>query len=309
MLNLLGYNQIKQSSAKAGTEATMKLFVRFCMILLGLGMFAETSSAQTNNTTTNRDTPTKRPVYTPPVRKKRPKPISREFSAGFRANTDGWSIFADKGYVIEPSRNTEYFYDVRIFQVEFGEKKHPKEKKSSNRVQSRNGTNSVMFYGKANSFYTFKLGYGKRKMIAGKPDPGAVSIHWVYLAGLSLGLEKPYYINATVLDPQTGVRSAQNIKYTPETEEDFLDPNYINGYAGFTEGIGETKFVPGIHAKTGLHFDFANNKKKKFGVETGINAELYTRPIQIMVDPIVKARPYFINVYLSAQFGGRKAKS
>ncbi len=65
-------------------------------------------------------------------------------------------------------------------------------------------------------------------------------------------------------------------KYTDETKESFLNAQYIRGGAGFQNGLNEIQFVPGVHAKTALHFDFAASRHTLMAVETGIGAEYYT---------------------------------
>lgn len=171
---------------------------------------------------------------------KRPKPIRTEFSGGLRLNTDGWSIFFDRGKVkTDDERHSDMFHDVILWQVEFSEKKDPKEYKTTNsNLDPYSGSKPTPFiFGKINNFYALKLGIGKRKMIAGKPESGTISIHWVYEGGLSIGMLKPYYIK---------VYNENNpIKYTDEKRDEFLAQNSIIGAAGFREGLHEIKFVPG----------------------------------------------------------------
>jgi hypothetical protein len=225
---------------------------------------------------------------------KGPKPIHRELSIGFRLNTDGWGIFIDRGSVkSENVKTSDMFYHFNLWQLDFNEKKDPREMKSTGTDQT--GKTNSYIYGKINNFYTLKLGIGTSKMIAGKPDPGAVSIHWVITGGVSAGLLKPYYININ------GV--GQPVKYTDQTKDVFLDRTLIDGNAGFSQGISEMKIVPGAHLKTGLHFDFAGSRRTLFAAEVGMNAEYYTSPIQIMaLEPGV---PYFFNLYVSLQIGKR----
>ncbi|MCB0700728.1 MAG: hypothetical protein KDC11_12790, partial [Chitinophagaceae bacterium] len=179
-------------------------------------------------------------------RRARPKPIKKEFSVGFRVNTDGWGIFVDRGAVKDPGRNTDYFYDTKLFQIEFSEKKHPQETKRTNITGAATENVKPFIFGKINNFYTLKFGYGRRKMIAGKPDPGSVSIHWVYMGGISLGLEKPYYYEA-YYSKAGGPLTRETVRYTDSTKV-ILSPNIdsaaIVGSAGFTKGIGELKIVP-----------------------------------------------------------------
>jgi hypothetical protein len=241
----------------------------------------------------------------PPVKRvvpKKPKFIRAELSGGLRLNSNGWSVFVDKGWVKGEDKRRDYFYDVKLLQVEFGEKKHLKELKRSNNIAAVGDRESKPFiFGKINNFYDFKIGYGARKMIAGKPENGNISIHWVYLGGLTLGMQKPYYIEAVVRD--NGAWTTKSLKYTDETENVFLNGSAIIGSSGIMKGLNEIQFIPGIHAKTALHFDFAANKKTKMAVETGLNAEYYTKNVELMATQ--KAVPYLVDVYLSFQFGGR----
>ncbi len=272
----------------------------FLMSNIALGVYA-----QSINDSTHKDGTVKplistapKPVYRP--KPKGPKPIHRELSLGLRLNTDGWGIFIDRGTVIyENIKTADLFYRFKLWQLDFDEKKDPREMKSTSTNQSATGgssTNSYI-YGKINNFYTLKLGLGTSKMIAGKPDPGSVSIHWVITGGLSLGLLKPYYINTTY----NGV--AQAIKYTDQTKDAFLDPTNIDGSAGFSQGLSETKIVPGAHLKTGLHFDFSGNRRTLLAAEVGMNVEYYSSPIQIMAENT--GVPYFFNLYAALQFGRR----
>lgn len=231
---------------------------------------------------------------------KKPKPLRTELSGGIRLNSDGWGVFVDKGWVRSEERYSDLFYHLRLFQIEFSERKHPKEAKRTTRLNVNTTENPAPFiYGKINNFYTFKLGYGQRRLIAGKPEPGTVSVHWVYLGGISMGLLKPYYIDVV----QAGTSAIETIKYSDAVKNQFTDDRFIIGSAGFSEGLGEIKIVPGIHLKTALHFDFAATKHSKIAIETGANIEYYTSAIPMMVNQ--KEVPFFANVYAALQFGKR----
>lgn len=141
-------------------------------------------------------------------------------------------------------------------------------------------------------------------MIAGKPEPGTISIHWIYSGGLSLGLLKPYYIDAYVLRDNPRRFTKESIKYSDENKDAFTKQENIVGSSGWSKGLSETKIVPGIQAKTGLHFDFASTNRGKLALEVGLAAELYTQKIELMADQ--KAYPYLLNAYVSLQFGKRK---
>lgn len=234
---------------------------------------------------------------------KKPKPFTKEFSIGGKLTTDGYGLFVEKGWVrSEDSKSSDKFYDTRVFRIELVEHKNNKEIKQTNSDLVTNDKPKPYIYGKINNFYALKFSYGNRRMIAGKPEQGTVSIHWVYNGGLSLGFLKPYYLDAYVSkDNVTYTR--ENIKYDSSTAASFLNTQLVVGNAGWAKGLGETKFIPGLYGSTALHFDFAASAKTVMAIEAGISAELYTKKIELMANQ--KAYPYLFCAYVSLQFGNR----
>ncbi len=234
------------------------------------------------------------------VKPKGPKAISREVNVGLSMHSNGgmilglFDLYVDIGRVKpRDPKHPDMFYNLRFWRVEIGEKKHQKEYKISGN-SGGSGSNSYV-YGKINNFYSLKLGRGYMRMLAGKPDPGSVSIHWLYAGGFSLGMLKPYYLN-TVSDPTA-------IKYDGDNKEDFLDQRYIQGNAGFSKGLGEMKYIPGFHLTSAIHFDFSANRKSVIGVEVGANAEYYTQDIEIMAN--TKPSKFLMDIYVAFQLGKR----
>jgi hypothetical protein len=191
-------------------------------------------------------------------------------------------------------KHVDMFHNVFYLQTEFIEKKDPKEEKVKSKTLS-NKSSSTYIYGKVNNFYALKVGLGYRKLIAGKPDPGCVSIHWATTAGVALGMLKPYYI--------TLAGGSQSIKYTDINQSDFLDERIIQGNSGFSKGLGEMQFIPGGHIKSALHFDFSANKRNVIGVEAGVNAEFYSTPVVLMANQAPVSS--FYDLFVSFQFGRR----
>lgn len=280
----------------------MEKYIRISFSFLSLLLVANIATAQSLEI---------RDSIPVPVKKKRPAPIKSEYSIGLRLNTDGWSVFYDRGKIKSPDKTTDYFYSMNFWQIELSEKRHPQQIKRTNTIGSSTDNAKPFAYGKINNFYSLKFGFGKRKLFAGKPElnndveQGTVSIHYTYMGGLSLGLEKPYYLDAYVPSGGGGAE-LQTIKYSDTTSDQFLNQAGIAGSSGFGKGIGETKIVPGVHGKAGLHFDFAATKKSKLAIETGVAVEIYMRGIELMASS--KAKPYFVNAYASFQFGKRWAQ-
>jgi len=261
------------------------------------------NSAATADTTTKPaiDTSKKIVAHKVAVKPKVPKikPISKELSFGARLNTNGWSGFVDYGKVkSDDAKHSDLFYNLRFVEFEVTEKKNPKEEKTNSENSTGSGGSSGTYiYGKINNFYAIKLGYGFRKMIAGKPDPGTVSIHWVNTGGISIGLLKPYYLNAYTSNGE------QQVKYTDTTKNVFLSQSDIVGKAGFGKGFNEITITPGIHFKSALHFDFSANRKTALALETGFNVELYSKPVPIMANQSNSS--VFFDAFIALQFGKR----
>lgn len=235
-------------------------------------------------------------------KKKKIEPLTQEMSSGFRLNSDGWSIFVNRGFIDESEEKRTYFT------FDFSEKKHPKETRSQNETFASMYPNEVKpspyKYGKINNFYQLKLGYGSGKELTGKLDKKSVVIHWKYTGGLSIGLLKPYYLDLLVPEGNTYVRKFE--KYSAANEEYFLDlknQGTILGGSTFTRGIGEISIKPGLHAKSGFYFDYAATRKSFLGVEIGASMELYLKEIEIMKN--TKNSAFFLNFYADIRFGKR----
>jgi hypothetical protein len=218
--------------------------------------------------------------------------FQRDFSVGGRLNTDGWGGFVEMGY--RKSRKK-----VNYFQFEFGEKKSDKEVKKSGGYSF---TNRPYIYGKQNNFYQVKLGVGQRYLIGGKANKNGVEVDAVYYGGLSLGLLKPYYLNMITENGEN-----KDVKYDPAKPEEFLASPNINGAGGFGKGWNNLSVVPGLHAKLGMRFDWAHFNEVVSALEVGMNAEMYTKKIPIMVvsEGVDHNKQFFFNAYVSIQFGKR----
>jgi hypothetical protein len=238
-------------------------------------------------------------------RRKKGIPLTQEISIGYRLANDGWGFFANRGFlkIDDPEKP-----HTLLVWIEFSEKKHPKEKNTSNEVFSTiypDEPKPLSYkYGKINNFYQFKFGIGNMKPISGKLDKKNVVINWSYSAGISLGLLKPYYLDLIVKEGNGYVRKFA--KYEDSTKEYFLDPTnqgYILGGADFTMGIGDIKIKPGFALKSALYFDYSPTKKLFSGIELGTSAEIYAQKIPIMATQ--KTTSIFFNVYADFRFGKR----
>ena len=230
-------------------------------------------------------------------KKKYANALKNEISFGFRLPLQGWGIFADYGILRRKESikrfEYDYLFDTRVFTFELGEKIHPKEQKP-NLLMGLVSSDVNYTYGKRNNFYTAKLMYNQRKLLAGKPDKHNLSVHWVFGGGFSLGIQKPYYLNIAELG---------EVKYHDSIRVQFLSGHVVN--RSLFKGFDEMEFVPGIILKNGFHFDFARRNNRKAAFEIGGTLEYYFSDVNIMVEQ--PPQKLFVSAYLSVQFGRIKA--
>lgn len=239
---------------------------------------------------------------------------NKEFSVDLRAHTNGLFAFAVNFGKIKTYYKTKYYH------FEIGEIKHNKEFRTRELSRTNiSGANSYVF-GKQNNFFVLRGGLGTKRYLTEKAVRKGLAVGINYEYGPSIGFIKPYYLNVrSDSDSNTSTRS---IRYTEENAAKFLDINKVQGYSGFTKGLGEVSVVPGINGKFGLHFDWGAFDEFVKAIEVGVMADIYLKTIPIMVDdatvsiqgqnPVeitpanVRNRPFFINLYLSLQLGKRR---
>jgi len=213
---------------------------------------------------------------------------------GIKIATDGYGILYERGKFIN-SRKTN------LLQFEFNEKLSPREEKTAAGIDIF-GNVSQAKYGKANNFYQLKGGLGQQYTIGGKANKNGVAVTAIYMGGLSLGLVKPYFVDVE----RESNRERLRVKFTDTVPQG--DRYFIKGASGFTVGWGELKFVPGLHAKTALRFDYGRFNELVTAIEAGVNAEYYTSSIlQMGIGNVYKKeQQFFFNAYVAIEFGRRK---
>ena len=218
-------------------------------------------------------------------------------SMGVRLNTNGWGLFLNLGRAVSYSKQ-------RFYQIEFVEFKHPKEQKqASDYGFSGLGYPPKPFvFGKQNTFHALHFGFGNRVFIGDKAEKSGVEVNFTYLIGPSLGLLKPYYLDVIVSTEDGGV-DTEAFRYDGFNDSIFLSRESIYGASGFSKGLKEIKFRPGIHAKAGFNFDWSDYNDRIRAVEVGLAADVYPKRIPIMIEE--RNDPYFIYLYLAIQFGKR----
>ncbi len=222
-----------------------------------------------------------------------------ELTGNIKLMTNGWSIGGHYGLLKKWNSTT-------LYTVEFGELKHFKEsrQRADYSVSAFGRSASSFTYGKQNSFFTLRAGLGQKRYFSEKARRKGVAVGMFYNFGPSLGIIKPYYLEVTRLEQGTNRVNINDVRYSENTAQEFLNKNRIYGSSSIAMGLNEINLAVGAHAKLALHLDWGAFEEHVKALEVGIAADFYFQKIPIMVSD--DNRPYFINLYAALQLGKRK---
>ncbi len=214
--------------------------------------------------------------------------LRKEYSGHILLHTNGWGI----GFRRYFYRN----YRKRLFvEGEFVNLKAEKEVKLQN--QYFNNAKSFV-YGKLYYVYPLRLGFGFRKQIHDKPYWGGLQVKYLFSGGASISFLKPYYLYVykTIID---GEVTLSEERYDPNKH--YIDNIY--GKGSFFKGFSEIQINPGLFGRFALNFEFGKNDSRVIALETGIIADFYIKPLQIMA--FNEGKNFYLNLYISFQLGRR----
>jgi hypothetical protein len=198
------------------------------------------------------------------------------------------------------------YYLTRFYHVDVGILKHPKEYRQS--VNNTGGSfllksSNAFAYGKQNSLLVLRAGIGEKRYFSEKARRKGIAVGISYEGGLTLGLQKPYYLNLNRTGP-LGEAQIVAEKYSEENHDIFLDVNKVYGSASFFKGFNEIKILPGIHGKIAGHFALGAFDEMVKAMEIGIMFDVFFTKVPIMI--IEDNQPFFVNGYIILQLGKRK---
>jgi hypothetical protein len=266
------------------------------LIVLALVVIARTAGAQTSNDsiprTVHQEKRYERKQRVSELQRREEEGVlvyNKQWDLGIKLNSDGYGISYELGWM----KSIRW---TNMLQIEFNEKKDPKEYKVSV-ADNPFSSGTPFIYGKINYFYQLKAGFGQQYMIGGKGNKSGVAVSGIYAGGISLGILRPYYVQVA-----DSVGNVENIKYSQADSAEFLGNVY--GGTGLGSGWNGLKLKPGLQAKAALRFDFAKYNELLTAIEVGVNAEYYFNKVPIMV--IAPNRAFFLNSYVTILFGKRK---
>lgn len=201
-------------------------------------------------------------------------------------NTDGFGVSYREGKRID-------YLNKRLYELDLGTFRHPKEVKLSNPYYQTPGT---FVFGKINSVIFLRGGIGHQHEIFKKADLGGIAIRYFYSGGPVISVYKPIYykILHAVSSSEFEIKEE---KFDVKKHE----PSVIYSKASFTKGFNETKILPGIYGKAGFNFEYSKEDKIIHAIEIGSQINIFPRKIPIMATEDNKA--VFFSLFASYRFG------
>ena len=239
-----------------------KLRYTYCMLLLGLVMkFPAQLPAEQNN------------------------------KAGFRKSAYGGLIMHTQGLGLNLYFSKFKTADTKkLFAFDIVSMKHPKEVKSFG-VIDENAKGFV--FGKLNSLYVLRLGLGRKRILYEKLREQAVEISYFWIAGASIGMAKPVYLEVFNIVGEL----IQVERYDPEKH----NLTNIFGRGPAARGISEIKFYPGVCLKLGVTFEYSGYRSGIKAIEVGGVFDAYPQRIPIMTK--TKNNFLYPSLYINLLFG------
>ena len=210
------------------------------------------------------------------------------FIAGFKLTNDGYGGFLEYA-------KAQSVKKALLFQLDISERKNSKEQKMQNLAYP----SSPVIYGKINFFYPVKLGVQEQILLGNKGNKNGVAVSCNFGGGFSLGLLRPYLVEAIKDDGTT-----EFVGYDAPDNSAFLDLNRIVGGPSFGDGWKNLKLIPGIYLKSAIRFDYGKYNEMVNGLEIGLTGEFYSKKIPQMI--VINQKQLFFGAYISLFFGRRK---
>jgi hypothetical protein len=208
-----------------------------------------------------------------------------ERSFAILLNTNG------TGFSYRSAKRINYL-NKRIFEIEAGTLKHPKEYKQPN-FYNQGGS---FVFGKLNSTFFLRGGIGHQHELFKKTDLGGIAIRYFYTAGPVFALYKPIYYRVLYPLSQTEVEIREE-----KFEVSIALPQDIYSKASFIRGLNETKILPGLFTKGGFNFEYSKEDKIIHAIELGAQINAFPKKIPIMASTDNKS--IFFSLFISYRFG------
>lgn len=210
-----------------------------------------------------------------------------ERSLGIVLSTDGIGASFRAGKRID-------YLNKRLIEIDAGTLRDLKEY----RQRQVYGQGGAFIFGKLNSTFYLRGGYGHQHEMYSKEDFGGIAIRYFFSAGPVLAIYKPVYYKVFYQNPiQPEEPVIREEKFDPKISV----PSEIYGRASFTKGLKETKVMPGLYGKAGFNFEYSKEDRAIHAIEIGGLVNAFPREIPIMA--LENNKQFFFSLFVSYRFG------
>ena len=215
---------------------------------------------------------------------------SKEWAVAFLFNTNGLGI----GSRFTTIKNTKVAFHRELSFTEFT---HPQQLSTSNPYYP---DAKSYYFGKVNSFYALKAGWGIARTLTQKPLLNGVKLSINSSIGTSIGFEKPTYLQ--IIQPDANYQAFVLTTERYSAEKHFAENIY--GGASWFKGIDETQANVGIYTNVAINMEFGLKNRGLYAIETGFNLDYYPSGITLMA---FKGKQYsFVACNLRLWMGRRR---
>ncbi|MBK7764406.1 MAG: hypothetical protein IPI46_13850 [Bacteroidetes bacterium] len=163
-------------------------------------------------------------------------------------NTNGWSVGI--GFGKKKNEKITNWFNISLSEIK--DDKEERIKPTSYEIQGY-GKPRPYIYGKQNYFFPLNIGCSQQRLLLKGLISPSVNVSLVYGINFSLGILKPYYLKLKHSD--NGKLHIVDEKYSISNSDTFLNRNNIYSKSNFTNGINESKLIPGINMLCSTQFD------------------------------------------------------
>jgi hypothetical protein len=202
-------------------------------------------------------------------------------------NTDGY------GFSYRTAKRID-FRNKRLFEIETGNLKNPKEYRLSNPYVQSGGT---FVFGKLNTVWYLRASLGHQHELYKKADLGGIAIRYFFNAGPTIAICKPIYYRVLYPVSITGEYIIKEEKFSSS----IAAPMDIYSKASFTKGFNEIKLIPGLFAKGGFNFEYSKEDKIIHAIEIGASLQAFPKEVPIMAS--TENKSIFLSLFVSYRFG------
>jgi len=197
------------------------------------------------------------------------------------------------------------YYKTNTVHYELGWLRSPREIRQRFDVSTpfSNAQPKAFVFGKINSLYVARVGWGQTRYFSDKARSRGVSVGIHYDMGVVLGILKPIYLDLIRYRDNGSTAYISKEKYSEENKDLFLDVTRIVGGSGFLKGLDEVKIAPGGYLRSGLVFEFDAFPEWYAKSEVGFQLDVFPQTVKMLANN--PNRLLFLNLYITLELGKR----